>query len=119
MESHGLAAHAAAPIALSELVARLCLGPPRPVPTTHMPPPQNVGGGGSTPRSVDPKEKAGGPGKGASPKAKGKAAGNEKGGEEISAESGGDDKGPTPDMFPALALACLRRSRLLLKLGPT
>ena len=119
MESHGLAAHAAAPIALSELVARLCLGPPRPEPTTHMPPPQNADGGGSTPRSVDPKEKAGVQGKGASAKAKGKSAGSDKEGEEINAHGGGGDQGSNHDMFPALALACLRRSRLLLKLGPT
>lgn len=42
MESHGLAAHAVAPLALAELVARLCLGPAR-----------RSGGGGSVGDGAD------------------------------------------------------------------
>lgn len=114
MESHGLAAHAVAPLALAELVARLCLGPPRPVRANQ---PPKKADDDATPKSVDPKEK-GGQGKGASTKAKGKSTRHEKEEEQISAEAS-EDKGSHPDMFPALALACLRRSRLLLKLGPT
>ncbi|CAM9765355.1 unnamed protein product, partial [Ectocarpus sp. 4 AP-2014] len=78
MESHGLAAHAAAPLALAELVARLCLGPAR-----------RRGGGGSAGDGVD--------GKGV---------------EDI-------DEDGSATVFPALALARLRRARLLFKLGPT
>ncbi|CAN0536177.1 unnamed protein product [Ectocarpus sp. 12 AP-2014] len=78
MESHGLAAHAAAPLALAELVARLCLGPAR-----------RKGGGGSGGDGTD-----------------------RKGAEDI-----GEDG--SANVFPALALARLRRARLLFKLGPT
>ncbi|CAN0550186.1 unnamed protein product [Ectocarpus sp. 12 AP-2014] len=78
MESHGLAAHAAAPLALAELVARLCLGPAR-----------RRGGGGSGVDGTD--------GKGV---------------EDISEDG-------SAKVFPALALARLRRARLLFKLGPT
>ncbi|CAM9269015.1 unnamed protein product [Scytosiphon promiscuus] len=74
MEDHGLAAHAAAPLAMSELVARLCLGAPLSAGT-------GVGDGGAGENA-----------------------------EELVAAA---------ESFPALALACLRRSRLLLKLGPT
>lgn len=78
MESHGLAAHAAAPLALAEVIARLCLGPAR-----------NSGGDGG---GVD--------------SANGKGAGDT-----------GEDE--SANVFPALALARLRRARLLFKLGPT
>lgn len=118
MESNGLAAHAAAPLALAELVARLCLGPPRAIPQYKPPQTANSDEGGA-PKTADSKDKGGARGKGAaSGKNKGKAAGIEKEEEEVGAESGGD-RGLDADVFPALALACLRRSRLLLKLGPT
>lgn len=79
MESHGLAAHAAAPLAMCEVVARLCLSPT---------------------------SKAGG------------SAGDEKG-VAGAGGAGGENGEGAASRSPALALVCLRRSRLLLKLGPT
>ncbi|CAM9228901.1 unnamed protein product, partial [Hapterophycus canaliculatus] len=87
MEAHGLAAHAAAPLAMSELVARLCLGSPL-----------LMLGSDADGDLAKP-----GAGKGA-------------------ADGVGEnakDPAAVEVVFPALALACLRRSRLLLKLGPT
>lgn len=117
MESHGLAAHAAAPLAMCELVARLCLGPPR----DDAAPPLGLesakrAGDGASPPAGEPKAKAG-KGKGASSsKGGGGAAGGAKGQDKSAAEQSSSAQGRP---FPALALACLRRSRLLLKLGPT
>lgn len=113
MESHGLAAHAAAPLAMSELVARLCLGSPLPVPGSS---------DGAKPAAVasdvSNANGAAGGGKGAtSVAAVASKAG--KGAVDGGAEEGSGHPVAAEEMFPALALACLRRSRLLLKLGPT
>lgn len=103
MESLGLTAHAAAPLAICELVARLCLCPLRipPVPRedthkedrTTTTAPEHVAKKGKGKNKVTPKEAQGAL-------------------ELIEQEA---DR----EVSPALALVCLRRSRLLLKLGPT
>lgn len=95
MEAHGLAAHAAAPLAMGELVARLCLGPETKASGS------SSGSGGNV---------------AAEPGNAGKGVGGGGGGGDCAAA--GEDPS-APAVFPALALACLRRSRLLLKLGPT
>lgn len=112
MESHGLAGHAAAPLAMCELVARLCLGPPEAA-ASPKPPQQKVDD--SATKAGGAKGK-GGKGKNVSPKGGGTAVGKED--EPLAGEGKGPGtcQGETP---PAIALACLRRSRLLLKLGPT
>lgn len=110
MESHGLAAHAAAPLAVCELVARLCLGPPGAIPNKV----SKAGGDGNT------RAQAGG-GEGGTTAAVAAAAKPGKGGGvgAGTADGEGSEHPEANTMFPALALACLRRSRLLLKLGPT
>jgi len=91
MEAHGLAAHAAAPLAIAELVARLCLGRDTKAATSS----SEAGEGAA---EIANTGKGGGGGEGA---------------------EAGEGHPAAANVFPALALACLRRSRLLLKLGPT
>lgn len=117
MESHGLAAHAAAPLAMCELVARLCLGGQQQQGFVSAPKPQQIADdiganlGASGAKGKEAKGK-----KNASPKSGGTGSGKE------NEKEAGDGRGESvdgSDVVPAVALACLRRSRLLLKLGPT
>ena len=112
MESHGLAAHAAAPLAMCELVARLCLSPDN---TAH-----GSAGEGEAASGVGGAAVAVGAVAAAATASKtGKAdGGGGGGGGPESGANGGYDEGDA-SRSPALALACLRRSRLLLKLGST
>lgn len=104
MESHGLAAHAAAPLAVCELVVRLCLDPSNKV-------------SGSAREEKGVTEAGGPPPAGAPVAASSKAGKGDGGGVEGESDAGGGKE--EASRSPALALACLRRSRLLLKLGPT
>lgn len=117
MEGHGLAAHAAAPLAMSELVARLCLGPPLPVPGSNAD--DDVGKPGVTGSDASKTNSAAVGGKGVAPAAAPAASKAGKGAADAGTGEIAKDKAAAEEMFPALALACLRRSRLLLKLGPT
>lgn len=112
MESHGLAAHAAAPLAMCELVARICLAPPETIPS---PKPQPKVDDSANSKAAGAKGK-GGKGKNASPKGGGTTDGKEDENQVGEGRGPGTEQG---DTSPAIALACLRRSRLLLKLGPT
>lgn len=104
MESHGLAAHAAAPLAVCELVARLCLGPSDKASGSAG---EEKGGASAAGTAAVVPSKAG----------KGDGGGGRGGGESGPAvEDNGKD---AASRSPALALVCLRQSRLLLKLGPT
>lgn len=102
MESDGLAAHAAVPLALSELVARLCLSPPRNVPTLPR-------------RDIAEESDVQG----------GKSKGSKKVPVTTKGDAGLVDQGEKParseegEPVPAVKLACLRRSRLNFKLGVT
>eukprot|EP00903_Cladosiphon_okamuranus_P014428 g13389.t1 len=109
MESHGLAAHAAAPLAVCELVARLCLSPTNEASGPAGKGKGATGAGGTSGAAAAPPtpSKAG----------KGNSGGDGGGGGESGA--GGGDGQDAESKSPALTLACLRRSRLLLKLGPT
>lgn len=112
MEAHGLAAHASAPLAIAELVARLCLGAPLSVSDGK------ADSGGGNPGEKVPgagKETGAGGGKGTAAAAAASKVG--KGGADVGKKEVGI--GAPGESFPALTLACLRRSRLLLKLGPT
>lgn len=106
MESHGLAAHAAAPLAVCELVARLCLSPSN-----------KAHGSAGEGKAATEAEGAAAAAGAAAPSKAGKGDGGGSGGGESGA--GGGDGQDDASKSPALALACLRRSRLLLKLGPT
>lgn len=106
MESLGIAAHAAAPLAICELVARLCLCPPR---SPSVPRAGMLKENSPTPPEVNVK------------KGKGKNKVTPKEEQELKAQGTLELMGQEADgeVSPALALVCLKRSRLLLKLGPT
>lgn len=111
MESHGLAAHAVAPLAVCELVTRLCL-----VPAVT---PDSGNHESSTPEANTTAAKTV-----AAKGGKGKSAAAAKSlGADVVLEEGGDGastrKQDAGDTCPALALVCLKRSRLLFKLGPS
>lgn len=112
MESQGLAAHAAAPLAMCELVARLCLGPPRDIPPLS----KDAEDARKTSEIPDPKSTKGAKGKEAPPP---KSGGGKGGGKLEGKEEPKEEGVERTYVFPALALASLRRARLLLKLGPT
>ena len=118
MESSGLAAHAAASLAVCELVARLCLGPERALPV----PKEDISVDHSKPEvtAAVPKEAKAKKGKGKKEVgAKGITKGEQQQTKGQQDNLGSNGQRGNEEVFPALALACLKRSRLLLKLGTT
>lgn len=106
MESHGMAAHAAAPLAMCELVAKICLD--------ENSVPRGISGGQEATTAVaDPTVSS--------------RSGAVTGKKGVTEAVGVGDTGTAAVeqlpgyvecAFPGLALVCLRRARLLFKLGP-